>query len=72
MTADAERLAQRLVNPLGDGPRRRSAVVVIQNDDGELVTAQPGHHVVAADAGPEPGRQLDEEFVAALVAERSR
>ena len=39
-------------------------------DDGELITGQPRQHVVGAEHRRQPGADLDEQFVAGVVAER--
>ncbi|MCY1227767.1 hypothetical protein D9M72_400550 [compost metagenome] len=69
VVADEERRAQRPVDPIGD-PGGDRAGVVVQHNDRELVSAEPGNHVVGADAALEAGGQLDEQGITPLMSQR--
>ncbi|MGY4413766.1 hypothetical protein ACVWW4_005502 [Bradyrhizobium sp. LB7.1] len=61
--------AQRLQDLFGEC-RQFGLIVGAGLDDGEFVAAQPCDHVVAADAGAQPVRDLAQQLVADLVSER--
>ena len=68
LAADVERLAERGAQPSG-GHRRLRLVLDAGAEDGELVAAEAGDHVVVADRAAQPVRDLDQQPVAGLVAE---
>jgi hypothetical protein len=54
----------------GSAHRRRGEVPALGQQDGELVAAQPCHRVARAHAAAEPVRELLQEAVADMVAQR--
>jgi hypothetical protein len=67
--ADAERLRHRRQETVGQR-RCVGGRAELRLHDGELVAAQPGDRVPAADGGGEPVADRPEELVAAAVPER--
>ena len=65
--ADVERRPQRGAHLVGHGARA-AVVGDALGDDGELVAAEPGHRVAAADDAPQPLAHADEQGVARVVA----
>jgi hypothetical protein len=66
--ADADRCRQRPLDPLGHA-RRVARVGDALEEQRELVAAEPGYHVAAADALLEPAGDRDEQLVAGVMAD---
>ena len=64
----SDRLPQHLGDALGEACTPGPVGVLVLADDHELVAAEAGHRVVAADDAPEPFGHRDEERVADGVA----
>ena len=67
---EPEGTAEAGPQPLGD--LRRPVGVGTGQEDGELVAADPGHHVVAPDRLPQPRGHQAEQLVPVVVAEACR
>jgi len=65
---EGHRLLERAQQPPAD-PDGAVLVVGAAQQDGELVTAEPGDEAARPDRGPQPGADLDQELVAVLVPE---
>ena len=68
--AERERHAECVEDPRRELRRLGPRVAEADDEDAELVAADAGHGVLAADARAQPFRRRDQQLVAGLVAER--